>query len=325
MLAAMHRRALYADGPDVSEISYGTFSVNAGWDAVENNESIAALHAAIDAGINFVDTAHMYGSGNSERVIGSVLRERSETVHIATKVPPANRVWPAPRGTPVEEAYPKGHIRAHTERSLDDLGVAALDLQQLHVWSPDWLGAGEWQQEVAELRADGLIRAFGVVVNDHDPGSAVELVRSGIADTVATVYNVFDQSPEDELFAACRDHGVGVIARTPLDNGGLVGYLRPDTTFPEDDWRHHYFRGDRPAQVSARVDAILDELAITDTDLAETAIRYVLSAPEVATVTIGMRRPAAIPLNVPTADGKGLPAAQVLALKKHRWDRNFHL
>lgn len=321
----MHHRALYTDGPEVSEISYGTFSVNGGWDAVENDESIAALHAAIDAGVNFVDTAHMYGDGNSERVIGSVLRVRSEIVHIATKVPPANRVWPTLRGTPIENAFPKGHIRAHTERSLRDLSVASLDLQQLHVWDPRWLGAGTWQQEVADLRAEGLIRAFGVVVNNHDPGSAGELVRSGVVDTVATIYNIFDQSPEDELFAACRDHGVGVIAHTPLDNGGLVGYIQPNTTFPEGDWRHRYFRGDRPEQVSTRVDAILDELAIPDTALAETAIRYVLSAPEIATVTIGMRRPAAIPLNAPTADGKGLPATQVLALKKHRWDRNFHL
>jgi aryl-alcohol dehydrogenase-like predicted oxidoreductase len=321
----VHRRALYVDGPDVSEISYTTFGVAGGWDAVENDESIAALHAAIAAGVNFVDTAHVHGAGHSERVIGSVLRERSETVHIATKVPPLNRLWPAPRGVPVADAFPKGHIRAHTERSLDDLGVDSLDPQQLHVWSPDWLDGGDWQQEVADLRAEGLIRAFGVVVNNHDPGSAVGLVRSGLINTVASVYNIFDQSPEDELFAACREHGVGVIARMPLDNGGLTGFLRPDSTFPEADWRHAYFRGDRLAQVCARVDDIIDELAISAADLAETAIRYVLSTPEVATATVGMRRPAAVPLNAPTADGKGLPAAQVTVLKKHRWDRNFYI
>ena len=322
-LAVVHRRTLYADGPEVSEISCTTFSVNEGWDAEENDESIAALHAAIDAGVNFVDTAHVHGEGHSERVIGSVLRERPETVHIATKVPPANRLWPAPGGIPVVDAFPKGHIRAHTERSLGDLGVEALDLQQLHVWNREWLG-GDWQQEVADLRAEGLIRAFGVVVNNHDPGSAVGLVRSGLIDTVATIYDIFDQSPEDELFAACREHGVGVIARMPLDNGGLVGHLEPDSTFPEGDWRRAYFRGDRPAQVCARVDSIVAELAIPTTALAETAIRYVLSAPEVATVTVGMRRPAAVPLNAPTADGRGLPAVQVALLKKHRWDRNFH-
>jgi aryl-alcohol dehydrogenase-like predicted oxidoreductase len=321
----MHTRKLGRHGPEVSEIGFGAWGIGGGWGPPDDEAALNALHRAVDIGVTFIDTAHMYGEGRSERLIGQVLRERAETIRVATKVPPLNRVWPARAGTDVDAAFPKGHIRAHTERSLTQLGLDVLDLQQAHVWNPDWLGQGDWQQEVTDLKAEGLIRAFGVSINDHQPGSAVELVRSGVVDTVQTIYNVFDQSPEDELFPACAENGVGVVVRAGLDEGGLTGTVRPGVEFEPEDWRNAYFRDGRPAQVQEHATRLVDDLGIDVAQLPETALRYVLSAPEVSSVVVGMRRPSTVDRNAGIGDGRGLPAEQVALLKKHRWERNFYM
>ena len=320
----INRRPLYAGGPDVGEIGFGAWGLGGGWGARDDQQGLAALHAAIDAGIDLIDTAASYGQGHSERLVGSVVRERSETVYVTTKVPPKNGQWPAAPGTPVDDAFPKGHIRTHTEKSLTDLGLDHVQVQQLHVWDPGWLTTGDWQQEVADLKSEGLIKAFGISINDHQPDTGIEAVRSGVIDTVQVIYNVFDQSPEDGLLDACAEHGVGVIVRVALDEGGLTGAITAGTTFEDDDWRAEYFRGDRPAQVAEHVDRIVEDLGITVDDLPATALRYVLSSPAVSTVIVGMRRPERIAQNVAVADGKGLPADQVEKLHAHRWDRNFY-
>jgi aryl-alcohol dehydrogenase-like predicted oxidoreductase len=141
---------------------------------------------------------------------------------------------------------------------------------------------------------------------------------------VQVIYNVFDQSPEDELFPACREHDVGVIVRVPFDEGALTGRITPDTTFDEDDFRNDYFRGDRKEQVYERVQAIVSELGVTEDEVAEVALRYVLSHPAVSTVIPGMRSVRNVERNMAVADGEGLPGDQAQVLKAHRWDRNFY-
>jgi aryl-alcohol dehydrogenase-like predicted oxidoreductase len=186
------------------------------------------------------------------------------------------------------------------------------------------LGRGDWREAVEELRSAGSIRFFGVSINDHQPANSLRLIESGAADTVQVIYNVFDQSPEDELFPACREHGVGVIARVPLDEGGLTGTLRPDTEFAEDDHRSHYFRGDRPREVHDRVTAIASDLDIAEEDIAETALRYVLSEPTVSTVIPGMRSKRNVERNIAVSDGGGLDPLARERLHRHRWVRNFY-
>jgi aryl-alcohol dehydrogenase-like predicted oxidoreductase len=139
------------------------------------------------------------------------------------------------------------------------------------------------------------------------------------------IYNVFDQSPEDELFPACQEHDVGVIVRVPLDEGGLTGRIRRDTEFDEGDFRANYFRGDRKREVEERVRAIVSDLGISEEDTPEVALRFVLSHPAVSTTIPGMRSVRNVEHNVAIADGKGLPADQVERLKAHRWVRNFYL
>jgi aryl-alcohol dehydrogenase-like predicted oxidoreductase len=321
----MNYRKLGRTGLEVSEIGYGAWGIGGSqWGGADDDESVQALHRAIDLGLNFVDTALAYGDGRSERLVGQVVRERPETVHVATKVPPKNRIWPAPDGLPVEEVFPGDYVRECGEQSLRNLGMDAVDLLQLHVWSDDWAGQGDLLEAVDELRSAGKIRFFGISINDHQPANALRLIETGAVDTVQAIYNVFDQSPEDVLFPACREQGVGVIARVPLDEGGLTGRIDADTEFAEGDFRSHYFRGDRKREVHERAQAIAHDLDIGADELAETALRFVLSEPTVSTVIPGMRSLRNVERNLAVSDGRALPEGQRERLRAHRWVRDFY-
>jgi aryl-alcohol dehydrogenase-like predicted oxidoreductase len=317
-------RTLGRTGLEVSEIGYGAWGIGGSqWGGADDDESIRALGRAIDLGVNFIDTALAYGEGRSERLVGRVVRERPETVHVATKVPPKNGIWPAPDGLPVEEVFPGGYVRECAERSLGNLGLDTVDLLQLHVWSDEWAGQGDLLEVVDELRTSGKIRFFGISINDHQPANALRLIEAGAVDTVQVIYNVFDQSPEDELFPACREHGVGVIARVPLDEGGLTGRIGPDTQFADDDFRGFYFRGDRRREVRDRTHAIITDLGIPGDRLADTALRFVLGEPAVSTVIPGMRSIRNVERNVAVSDGRAISAGQ-REQRSHRWVRNFY-
>lgn len=321
----MHYRTLGKTGIEVSEIGYGAWGIGkSGWVGAQDDESLRALHKAIDLGLNFIDTALAYGDGHSERLVGQVVKERSERIHIATKIPPKNRQWPARQGVPVEEVFPADYIVESTERSLRHLDVEAIDVQQFHVWQDDWVDQGDWLEAVAQLKRDGKIKHFGVSINDHQPANAIRLIETGVVDTVQVIYNVFDQSPEDALFAACAQHNVGVIVRVALDEGGLTGRVTPDTTFPEGDFRARYFRDDRKREVYERVQAIAADLGVPVAGVPEAALRYVLSQAAVSTVIPGMRSIRNVEHNCAIGDGEGLPADQVQKLKAHRWIRNFY-
>ncbi|MFD7894003.1 aldo/keto reductase [Streptomyces sp. NPDC059743] len=335
----MRYRELGRSGLSVSEIGYGAWGIGeSAWVGATEDESVRALNRAIDLGVNFIDTARGYGE--SERIVGRVVRERAAAgagsatgsgtgtgggeVLVATKVPPKNRVWPAPDGLDPAETYPGAHIRESLETSLRASGLDHFDVLQFHVWSDEWVGRGDWLETIAELKQEGKIRLFGVSINDHQPDNALALVRSGAVDTVQVIYNIFDQAPADTLLPACEEHGVGVIVRVALDEGGLTGRITADTTFPEGDWRNRYFRDDRPAQVEQHVAAIVDDLGIAPDEIAENALRFVLSSPAVSTVIPGMRTVRNVERNTALSDGRPLTADQLAVLAKHRWQRNFY-
>jgi len=321
----MHLRPLGRTGLEISEIGYGAWGIGQSmWIGADDADSLQALERAIDLGLNFIDTALAYGDGHSEQLVGRVVRGRSETVHVATKIPPKNMRWPGSAEDHVDAAFPGDHIRACTETSLRNTGLERLDVQQFHVWHDDWLDQGDWLETVEALKQEGKIRAFGVSINDHEPGTALELVRSGRVDTVQVIYNVFDQSPEDELFPACVEHGVGVLARVPFDEGGLTGRIHAATTFPDGDFRNAYFRGDRRREVGERVAAIAKDLGVAVDEVPEAALRYILSSSAVSTVIPGMRSVRNVERNVAAGDGRGLPADVLGKLKRHRWVRNWY-
>lgn len=321
----MNYRVLGKTGFKVSEIGYGAWGIGkTGWIGADDAESIKALHRSIELGLNFIDTALGYGDGHSERLVGQVVKEQSEKIYVATKIPPKNRQWPARSGVPVEETFPADHILACTEQSLTNLGLETIDVQQFHVWSDEWVNHGDWLEAVQKLKEQGKIRHFGVSINDYQPENAIKLIESGVVDTVQVIYNIFEQSPEDRLLPVCEQYNVGVIVRVALDEGGLTGRITPETTFAEGDFRNNYFRGDRKQEVYDRVQKIASDLDISFDQMAETALRYVLSHNAVSTVIPGMRSKRHVENNCQIGDGRGLPADQVEKLKAHRWIRNFY-
>jgi aryl-alcohol dehydrogenase-like predicted oxidoreductase len=321
----MNYRKLGKTGLTVSEIGYGAWGIGkSGWIGASDDESLKALHKSIDLGLNFIDTALAYGKGHSERLVGRVVKERSETIYVATKIPPKNGQWPARSGVSVADTFPGKHVIASTEESLQNLGLETIDVQQFHVWSDEWVNHGDWLEAVQKLKEQGKLKNFGVSINDYQPENAIKLIETGVVDTVQVIYNIFDQSPEDQLFPACDRHQVGVIVRVALDEGGLTGKITPDTTFEPGDFRSNFFRGDRKQQVYERVQKIVSDLKITLDQMAETALRYVLSHASVSTVIPGMRSVRNVEQNCQLGDGRGLPKEQVEKLKAHRWIRNFY-
>jgi aryl-alcohol dehydrogenase-like predicted oxidoreductase len=322
----MKHRKLGRTGFDVSEIGYGAWGISgAQWIGASESESLKTLRTAIEQGIDFIDTALAYGDGASERLVGQIVREAEGRVRVATKVPPKNRIWPAQPGIGIEEVFPYDYIMACTDESLRNLHLDSIDLLQLHVWNPDWVGSEEWRKAFEALKKSGKVRAVGVSINDHQPDSGIGIIETGLIDSVQVIYNIFDQTPEKKLFPACIEHNIGVIARVPFDEGSLTGRINEETVFPAGDFRNSYFKGDRKKQVTQHVNAILSDLHLADVNaLPEIAIRFCLSEPAVSTVIPGMRSISSVNGNVGASGLGPLPADMLDMLRKHAWNRNFY-
>jgi aryl-alcohol dehydrogenase-like predicted oxidoreductase len=314
----MRYRKLGRTGLEVSEIGFGAWGIGAdAWKGAEDETSLAAMRRAIELGVNFIDTAIAYGLGHSEKLVGQIKREHPEVI-VATKINPANQEWPAKDTTQADEAFSAEHVIARTEQSLRNLGLEAVDVQQLHVWSDNWLGQGTWLEGIERLKADGKIRFFGVSVNDAQPSSVLKLVETGLVDSVQVIYNIFDQSPEDDLFPACERNNIGVIVRVPFDEGALTGKVRPDTVFPEGDFRNDYFKGTRKAEAWERAQKIAADLEMPPERLPEIALRFCLAAEAVSTVIPGMRSVGHVETNAAVSDADPLTPDQLERLRLHR-------
>jgi aryl-alcohol dehydrogenase-like predicted oxidoreductase len=325
-MGRMKHRTLGKTGFDVSEIGFGAWGIGGTmWIGATDKESLAALRYAIELGVNLIDTALVYGDGHSEELVGKVVSEAPRKIYVATKVPPKNRLWPAPSGIGIEEAFPGDYIMRCAEESLRNLSFDVIELLQLHVWNPEWTDRDEWKRAFEDLKTQGKVRAFGISINNHDPDSALGIIETGLIDTVQVIYNIFDQSPERNLFPACLKHNIGVLARVPLDEGALAGRITEDTVFPQGDFRNFYFRDDRKAQVVEHVSAIVDDLGLENvSSLPAIAIRFCLSHPAVSTVIPGMRSTSSVEGNA-MASGQGpLPAGALEVLRRHAWDRDFY-
>jgi aryl-alcohol dehydrogenase-like predicted oxidoreductase len=316
----MRTRRLGRTGWQVSEIGYGMWGMG-GWTGSDDEESLRALDRAFALGCNFFDTAWVYGTGKSETLLGQALRaHRGATAYVATKIPPKNMKWPGKAEYPVSDTYPAAHIREYTEKSLRNLGVETIDLQQFHVWSDAWTADPGWQRAIDDLKREKLVRFVGISVNRWEATNVLSALETGLIDGVQVVYNIFDQAPEDELLPYCQAHDIAVIARVPFDDGSLTGTLTPDSRWPEGDWRNLYFNREHLAATLERVDR-LTPLVPEGMDLPELALRFILEHPAVSTTIPGMRRPAHVERNLAASDGVRLPPRLADALKTHRWDR----
>jgi aryl-alcohol dehydrogenase-like predicted oxidoreductase len=304
----MQTRELGRTGYRVSSISLGAWAIGDAWGGVDDAESLAALHRALDLGVNFFDTADVYGDGRSERLLGRLRRERKEPFVVATKV--GRRASPH-----AASAYNRQNLSAWVERSLENLGVPALDLLQLHCPPTDVYYRPEVFGLLDELVKAGKIRYYGVSVERVE--EALKAIEYPDVQTVQIIFNLFRQRPADLFFAQARAKRVGILARLPLSSGLLAGKLTRMTAFAPDDHRRFNRQGeafDRGETFSGvdyelALDVVeeLRPLVPPGSTLAELALRWILSFDAVSCAIPGAKRPTQVEENVRAADQPPLP------------------
>jgi aryl-alcohol dehydrogenase-like predicted oxidoreductase len=325
----MNYRRFGRTGWKVSEIGYGMWGL-AGWTGSDDRETRAALERSVELGCNFFDTAWAYGDGKSEQMLGKLLRESKgkpgvggpdQHLYVATKVPPKNRKWPSRRDFSLEDCYPPEYVEEYVEKSLKNLAAETIDLMQFHTWEDRWLNDERLPRSIEKMKKSGKVRAVGVSVNRWEPSNGIRAVLEGHVEAVQTIYNIFDQNPEDALFPICRMKDAGVIARVPFDEGTLTGTLTMDAKWPAGDWRTTYFVPENLKSSIAHAEA-LRPLVPRGGTLPELALRFILSNPDVSTTIPGMRKRKNLEANVAASEAGSLPADLHKKLRAHRWDRN---
>lgn len=316
----MQYRTFGRTGWKVSEIGYGMWGM-AGWTGSESEEINRALDKSVEMGCNFFDTAWAYGNGLSEEILNALLKTHAEKkLYTATKIPPKNRKWPSKPEFKLKDVFPADYIIEYTEKSLKNLGVETIDLQQFHVWEDGWAGEDDWKEAITKLTQQGKVSAWGISINRWEPDNSLETLRTGLIDAVQVIYNIFDQAPEDNLFPLCRELNIGVIARVPFDEGTLTGTMTKETVFPKDDWRSTYFVSENLNSSIDHADA-LKPLIPEGMTMPEMALRFILSNSDVSTTIPGMRKIKNVMANMQASDGKRLSKDLLEKLKQHRWDR----
>ncbi len=317
----MNFRKFGRTGWQVAEIGYGMWGMG-GWTGSDDAESLMALQRAVELGCNFFDTAWGYGAGHSEGLLGQLVRANpGKKLYTATKMPPKNFKWPSQRDYTVDDCFPPDHIEKYVHSSLQNSGLESFDLMQFHTWEDAWIRDARLQGALADLKKQGLVRAWGISINRWEPWNGVEAVRSGLIDAVQVIYNIFDQNPEDALFPACEEQDVAVIARVPFDEGTLTGTLTKDSKWPEGDWRNTYFVPQNLIPSVERADALKPVAATAGMALPEMALRFILNNPTVSTIIPGMRKIKNVEANIAASDAGPLPERLHEQLRAHRWDR----
>ena len=323
----MRYRRFGRTGWEVGEIGYGMWGM-AGWTNSNDNESLSSLQASVEQGCNFFDTAYAYGNGRSENLLGQTVRSNSgKRLYTATKIPPKTLQWPAPPESTLMESYPPDHVEEYVHRSLENARLDQFDLMQFHTWSDDWMRDDRWFYKLDDLRSQKLIRAIGISINRWEPWNGVRAVRSGQIDAVQVIYNIFDQNPEDDLFPACREMNVAVIARVPFDEGTLTGTLTKDSKWPEGDWRNTYFVPENlipSVERAHKIRKTLDEWNRergTRITMPELALRFILANEDVSTIIPGMRKLSHVESNIAASDAGPLERELLEKLRGFRWVR----
>jgi aryl-alcohol dehydrogenase-like predicted oxidoreductase len=320
----MKTRRLGGTGFTVSEIGFGAWAIGGSWGTQDETESVRALHAALDNGLTFIDTAAGYGDGRSERIIGKVLKERGRTrenIVVATKTPPLPGPWPPSPYCRAEERFPEKYIRESVDERLRNLGTDAVDVLQLHTWTRAWNRQPEPLNVLARLKKEGKVRSYGISTPEQDQNCVVDLMRRGLIDTVQVIYNIFEQEPAAELLPVALEQNVGIIVRVAFDEGSLTGKFTKETTFETDDFRNRYFAGDRLARTVERVARIEEDVKGSGMTMPQIALKFVLAHPAVSTVIPGIRNVRQAELNTAVSDLPDLSGETLERLHKHLWQR----
>lgn len=314
-------------GWNISEISYGAWQLGGQWGPVDDGESIRSLLFAYDEGINFVDTAQMYGLGRSEEIVGKSLRQyKGGTIRVATKAQPPT--WPAvdDPDPKFSTLYDKDYLRHQVEGSLRRLGVERIDLFQLHCWAPDGLRNTEWLEVLHGFQSEGKIDKIGVSIRDYRPEDGIQLARAGLVDAIQVIYNIFEQEPDKDLLSAASSSGIAIIARVVLDSGSLSGAWSKETyqLWEPGSVLRTMFRDNRFEETLRHVAALKEEISPDYDDLAEVAVRFVLDRPEVSTAILGMSSEKRILKNLSYSNSQPLSDDLRKRLSTHEWRRNYY-
>jgi aryl-alcohol dehydrogenase-like predicted oxidoreductase len=299
----LNYRSLGETGMRVSEISLGTWAFGGEWGTVGEDDAYAALNRAIDLGVNFLDTADVYGDGRSERLIGRLLKDRpNDEILVATKA--GRRLDPH-----TAEGYERENLTAFVERSLENLGVEALDLLQLHCPPTEAYRQDSTFEALDDLRAAGKLKNYGVSVEKVEE-ARMALDYPGVK-TVQIIFNVFRQKPAEEFFPLAEERNIGILARVPLASGLLSGKMSADRQFDASDHRNFNRNGeafDRGETFSGvdfetglRAAEELKELVPGGHTLAQFALRWILMHPAVSCAIPGGKNPAQVEDNVAAA------------------------
>ena len=316
----MKYRKLGRTGYDVCDISYGLWGMS-GWSGSNDRESLSSLQLSIDLGCNFFDTAWAYGSGKSDGLLGETMqRNHGKRLYAASKIPPANDRWPALPSYKYDNVFSPKHVFKFADKIRKQLRVDTIDVLQFHVWDDSWTNEPGFRATVEKLKADRIINFFGLSINRWEPNNGIKALRTGLVDAVQVIYNIFDQSPEDELFPVCQELNIGIIARVPFDEGSLGGKMTLETRFPKDDWRAGYFGPENLKPTIERVEK-LKRILPPGMSLPEMALRFIVSHPAVSTTIAGMRKAEHVRQNIAASDAGPLDKSLLAELKKHRWDR----
>lgn len=311
----------------ISEIGFGAWAIGGDmWGPQDDRESIEALHTAIDQGVNFIDTAQGYGKGHSETIIGQVLKERQETLYLATKVPPKpGNPWPMPENYSPEKAFPAAYIIRECEKSLKRLKRDYLDIYQFHTWASGFNIEDGWFEAMQQLKKEGKIRAIGVSVPDTTPDSVIGSLVNERVDSVQVIFNLFEQYPRWNLFRVASETNTGIIVRVPFDEGALTGKFTLDYSFREGDVRNHYFRGNNLKEVINRVEMVeqFKNSNYPEYTMPEFALKYCLSDPAVSTVIPGIRNKKQALMNTAVSDGKLLTDGEMKNLQQFYWRKDL--
>ncbi len=331
----MKYRTLGKTGFKVAEVGFGTWQLanDPGmWVGSDVNESLDCLKKYTDKGGNFIDTAWIYGYSDdkpdkhpSEELVGEFLKKNGkDNIIVATKIPPKNMHWPALKSSVIADVFPKDHIKKCIDDSLKSLQLDQIDLMQFHVWQDDWAIENEWKDTIQEVMQTGKVKFFGISINDYQLSNCLKTLDTGLISTIQFIFNIFHQKPTEKLLPYAKKNNIGLIARVPLDEGGLSGKYTTDTKFQEGDLRNSYFAGERLQELVKRTDDLKKLFRSEVQSLPEMALRYILSFNEVSTVIPGMRRLYQVVDNLKASDLGKLSQELLEELTKHSWERNFY-
>jgi aryl-alcohol dehydrogenase-like predicted oxidoreductase len=312
----MQYRQLGCTGYNISAISFGAWAIGGSWGDVDDSESFAALNKAVDMGVNFFDTADVYGDGRSERLLAKLRKERSEEIHIATKA--GRRLDPH-----LAEGYNRENLTAFVERSLKNLQTETLDLLQLHCPPTEVYYTPEVFTVLDDLVEQGKVRHYGVSVEKVEEG--LKAIEYPGVETVQIIFNIFRQRPAELFFRQAEAHNVGILARVPLASGLLTGKMTPKTTFAEDDHRNFnregeaFDRGETFAGVDFESGLIaVDELrplVPAGTSMVQLALRWILMFEAVSCAIPGAKRADQVEENLQAADMPSFSQERMQAIR----------